>query len=124
MKWPKTIRIGYRTVRLIWDSPLGTALANDQGAALAGCARHVSGEMFLATGMDRQEQASTVLHELIHLVLKQSAQDQWEQEERVVSALASGPAQAMQDNPKLWRQIAKALKKKRAQQPGWWKTPA
>jgi len=58
--------------------------------------------------MDDQEEANTLLHEIVHAALKLSGQDS-EGEEKMVEALTSCLCQALQDNPKLWHKLMKSL---------------
>ena len=110
MRWPKRIRIGYRTLRIRFVSPSSAALEGEGNHQCLGAQKSEPGEMWLATGQDPEEAANTMLHEVIHAVLKNAAHGGFEGEERVVTAITAGLCQSMQDDPQLWRAMRRAAK--------------
>ena len=110
MRWPKRIRIGYRTLRVRFVNPSSAALDGRNGSQCLGAQKTQPGEMFLATGQDPEEEANTMLHEVIHAVLKNAAHGGFEGEERVVTAITAGLCQSMQDDPQLWGAMRRAAK--------------
>ena len=110
MRWPKRIRIGYRTLRVRFVNPSSAALDGRNGSQCLGSQKTQPGEMWVATGQDLEEEANTVLHEVIHAVLKNAAHDGFEGEERIVGAITAGLCQSMQDDPQLWRAMRQVIR--------------
>jgi len=104
---PKTIRVGYRHYNVVeWD------LADASGEEKFGDCGHALARIRISNGLDPEQEANTLFHELLHACYKQQGLSDGAGEEDVVVCLANVLAQVWQDNPKLIAYFDKAFKGK------------
>ncbi len=112
LKLPKTVKVGYKTYKLRW---MEEHVPGEETQAM-GLTYHRSSTIYVnrSRGEPRQEQANTLVHELLHaLFFTQGVKGfTQEQEEHVVNALANGLCTIIVDNPGLMKLIEDSLKAK------------
>lgn len=106
--WPETVRIGYRDYRVErWDHTEAMRAGN------FGECDHAKGVLRIDGGLDAQQAAETMMHEMLHAVFSCFGYADWakaeDPEEAAVTILAKGLSCTTRDNPELWAQISKAL---------------
>lgn len=104
MNLPKRIQIGYRIYRVEVAHELGI----DDDCGSHNCVR---GLLRLNPHLDAQETANTLLHEILHGVVRtQGIALPTEEEERIVNTLSNGLAAVMVQNPGLMADIEALLR--------------
>ena len=107
---PKTVRVGYKDYDIVVLSGVETM---QQG--VFGDHNNAKGEIRICPGLNAQEVANTLLHEILHAVwicfnigcpLVGSKENQSISEERVVSGTANGLLSVIRDNPELFEFLA------------------
>lgn len=113
LKLPKTIKVGYKTYKLRWMEEH----VPDESTHAMGLTYSRTGTMYInrSRGEPLQEQANTLLHEILHCLFFVQGIKGFtaEQEEQVVNALANGLCAVLVDNPGLMKLIEDGLKGKR-----------
>ena len=106
IKWPTTVRVGYKTYRV--EFPIRVDHQDSLGEAA-----HSIGRIRVQAGMNDEETANTLLHEVLHGLVWQAVDGcsllTSAQEELVVRTFANGLCAAMRDNPQLMPTIQRAL---------------
>lgn len=105
MKRPSRLRVGYVDYKI-------TPLDVEKNPGALGVHMPVSHEIRIAPGLNKKEEANTLLHETLHAVIEHSGiQMSDEAEEQLVLAIANGLCQVIQDNPTFLSYLTKGLKK-------------
>ncbi len=106
MKLPEKVKIGYRNYKI-------SVLPQHEADARGLRGTHVGhrGVIRIETGMDTEQQANTLFHELLHACWLQSDLPD-DVEEHTVTVLANQLTQVFQDNPQVTKYLRNALAKK------------
>ena len=76
----------------------------DLGSNFGECVQE-HGTIEVITGLDRYMDRTTLLHEIMHAILRQQGRYYCKAEEEYVTALANGVITVLDDNPKLRRKL-------------------
>lgn len=98
------LRIGHRTYTV---SPMEDAKA--QRMKVAGLCSILNGTIEVSPTGSTCEQADTFLHEVLHAIYANAGLTDEDDEEKIVTMLASGLCQVIRDNPALIPTIAAGL---------------
>jgi hypothetical protein len=91
----------------VWHKVVYTKnLTSDDGRPLDGQIDHGAALINIKANMDKQVQAQTLLHEILHGIEVQTGRRR-ELKEPMIDALAYGIYQVMRDNPQLVKMITK-----------------
>ena len=88
-KLPKTLKVLHRLFKVSRNPSLS-----------CGHIDYGSGDISIETAQKGSEEVDTLLHEVLHALCRYTALELNGDEERVVSALASGLTTVLKDNPK------------------------
>lgn len=104
---PQPIKVGYRTFKIEWFTPLAEVRSNRYGEM-----DFAAQTIILSSILDRQQAAETLMHEILHAIWRV-----WEMpdtprqisEEDAVGHLSNGLATVIADNPGLFAWIESNL---------------
>ena len=105
MKLPVKLKVGYRNYK-IEDLPQHEADAR----GLRGTHLSHSGVIRIERGMDTEQQANTLIHEILHACWSQCHLDE-DIEEHTITVLTNQLTQVFQDNPEVTKYLRDALAK-------------
>ena len=113
MEFPAEVRVGYKTFRVILVEPDAKADTHPLDDQDSGHTDPYGQTIHYREDSPPQGQANTILHECLHAILLQAdvfqSPDIKVTEEHVVTCLANGLCQVIQDNPELWSRIQQGL---------------
>lgn len=72
-----------------------------------GLAQRTAGRILVADDLDAEETRNVLLHEIIHIVIKNAALSLGDREEQVTEAITNGLTQVLDDNPEFTRLFQK-----------------
>jgi len=105
--FPKSIRVGFRTYRVMPFAPAGPLVHRDRNGAHC----FETAIIMVDDTLDPQQGAQVLLHEILHACWAVGGLDEETDEERIVTIFARVLTQVWQDNPKVMKWIGKNAKR-------------